>query len=102
MSTDLRETLLNQLDTCTWGVLEPHFMRDALFLIAHNICIIDVAVAVADDHTDSVQSWLSSGLMKRPTLELVKTWKQNPDKKYQVIIVSPYVLIQELNRADLN
>jgi hypothetical protein len=102
MSVNLRETLLNQLDTCTWGLLEPHFNRDALFLIAHEICIIDVAVAVADDQTDSVQSWLGSGLVKRPTLVQVKAWQQSSDKKFQVIIVSPYVLIQECKQTDLN
>lgn len=91
---DLRKELLETLDEAEWEWLQPHLERDVLVLVVAPLALIDVGTALAADNAIAVQRWIDEALVSKPTLEQYQTWL--PTKRFQALIIQPYVLIQEL------
>lgn len=92
MTESLREKLGNELNQANWDMLKPHATQDALILVDIDLNIVDVAVAIAEDDKFKVTAWLEKGLLKKPSLEQLKDWDQQPTKTFDFVIVQPYVL----------
>lgn len=60
---DLRAQLAETLDEAEWEWLIPHAKRDALVVVAEQLDLIDVGVAIANDDVAIVQNWISSSLI---------------------------------------
>jgi hypothetical protein len=96
MSENLRESLARTLDEAEWGWLEPHAARGALLLVARELELIEVAMAMARDDAASLQVWLTRKQVGRPDREQLDAWKVTPQRRFMSVIVQPYVLIQEI------
>ncbi|NEN97180.1 MAG: DUF2288 family protein [Moorea sp. SIO1F2] len=94
---DLRVQLAESLDETTWDLLIPHVKRDAVLVVNEGLDLLDVGVAIANDDVLSVQHWISEQLMHKPLLEQLSNWNSNQNKRFQALIVQPYVLVQELS-----
>src|SRR5689334_17438828 len=92
---EVLESLKETLDTAKWSWLEPHQARGAVILVAPELDLMDVAFRVATDDKASVEAWLQSQKLARPTADQVATWTEIPDKPFSIVVVQPYVLIQE-------
>ena len=95
MSESLKEKLLKEIGPVDWATLRAHNDRQALFLVGPGLDIADVGVALAEDDTESVKSWLESELLRKPDAEDVARWDQSPnDELGDVLIIQPYVLLK--------
>jgi hypothetical protein len=95
--SDLREKLQQNLDEAEWEWLIPHVQKDGVIVVAKNLDLLDVGEAIAGDNIPSVQRWINEQLLAKPTIDQVGEWNLNRTKRFNALIVEPYVLIQELD-----
>lgn len=97
----LKSKLLKDIDTSAWLDLRPHFARDALILVSHDLSLIEVGAAVGADDVDKVSVWLLEKKIHKPTLKEIVLWDKSPsDYEFSFLILSPYVLAQRLLSAN--
>lgn len=92
---ELRAELAENLDEAEWEWLIPHVKRDSVLVIAKELNLVDVGIAIANDNTSSVQHWISEQLIQKPSQTQLSNWNSNLQKRFNTLIVQPYVLIQE-------
>ena len=92
---DIRDQLAENLDLAEWNWLVPHVKRDSVVIIDQKLDLLDVGVAMASDNTSSVQDWISQELICKPSEEQLSVWNGNDTKKFNALIVQPFVLVQE-------
>lgn len=90
-----REELLLQVDQARWEWLKPHYQRGALIVVDGMLELAEVGERIAMDDTATVQSWLASRMLIKPTAEQFAEWEQQPDRLFAMLVVSPFVLVQE-------
>ena len=96
MKGDLRSKLAAELLPATWSALEPHFRRDALFVIAAGVSLLDAAVAIAEDDKTRVTGWIESGRVRRPSLEEATELAKREGAAFLSVVVQPFVFVQRL------
>jgi hypothetical protein len=94
-NTDLRVQLTENLDEAEWEWLIPHVQRDAVILVAVELDLVDVGVAIASDNTLKVQTWIDEALITKPSTAQVGEWNTQHTKRFNTLIIQPYVLVQE-------
>lgn len=92
---DLRTQLLEDVDEAEWGWLIPHVQRDAVVVVAAELDLVDVGEAIASDQVSLVQNWINQQLIAKPSPEQMADWNGDRTKRFNSLIVQPYVLIQE-------
>ncbi|MDJ0552914.1 MAG: DUF2288 domain-containing protein [Microcoleaceae cyanobacterium MO_207.B10] len=92
---DIRAQLAENLDVAEWNWLVPHVKRDAVVIIDQELDLLDAGVAIASDQTSSVQNWISRELISKPSAEQLSIWNSDDKKKFNALIVQPFVLVQE-------
>lgn len=93
---DLRSELLENLDEAEWQWLIPHVQRDALVVVAAKLDLLDVGIAIASDNVSSVQQWIAEELIYKPSPDLLSQWNSDRTKRFNTLIVQPYVLVQPM------
>ncbi|MBW4560572.1 MAG: DUF2288 domain-containing protein [Mojavia pulchra JT2-VF2] len=96
---DLRADLTENVDEAEWEWLIPHVKRDAVIVVTAGLSLLDVGIAIASDNIPEVQVWIDEQLITKPTTEQLGEWNANPTKRFQTLIVQPYVLVQEIVAA---
>ncbi|MBD2302922.1 DUF2288 domain-containing protein [Nostoc sp. FACHB-87] len=94
--SDLRAELTEGLDEAEWDWLIPHVQRDAVILVAQGLSLLDVGEAIANDNTQSVQQWIDEQLITKPSVDQVGIWNGDRQKRFNTLIVQPFVLVQEM------
>jgi hypothetical protein len=84
-----------EIETAQWQWLKPHHDREALFTVSRDLDLAEVGERIAADDAAMVERWLASRLLGRPTDGQVAAWDQDPASSFSMLIVSPFVLIQE-------
>jgi hypothetical protein len=92
---DIRTELTQNIDEAEWDWLIPHVQRDAVIIVSSQINLVDVGVAIASDNTPTVESWIDDALLAKPSNEQMGAWNLNRTKRFNTLIVQPYVLVQE-------
>jgi len=92
---DLRAELAENLDEAEWNWLIPHVQRDAVVVVAAQLDLLDVGVAIASDNVSSVQHWIGEQLIYKPLPTQLANWMGDRTKRFNTLIVQPYVLVQE-------
>ena len=93
----LNEKLAQDVAEITWQDLLPHAKRDAVIVIQEELELLEVATAIAEDNTVSVQGWIGNQSISKPTAEQLTAWNQTPQKLFATLIVQPFVIIKETN-----
>ena len=93
----LKEKLKKDVADISWKDLQPHAKRDAIIVITEELDLTEVAVAIAEDNTTSVQAWISDQSIAKPTSEQLAEWNQTPEKQFIALIVQPFVVVKEAN-----
>lgn len=93
--SDLKAELAESLDEAAWEWLIPHAKRDAVVIVSLELDLLDVGVAIANDNTSRVGRWIDEQLLTKPSPLQMGEWNNNPDKRFNTLIVQPYVLVQE-------
>ena len=90
-----KEELAGKIDIADWQMLRAHLERGGLVVIDPLLDLAEVATAVAADDVKSLERWIASGLVAKPSVQQVEQWDGEKGKGFLCLIVSPYVLIQE-------
>ena len=93
---DLKAQLAENLDEAEWEWLIPHVQRDVVVVVAQPLNLLDVGVAIASDNTAVVQNWISEELLAKPSTTQLSDWNGDRNKRFNTLIVQPFVLVQEL------
>ena len=93
------ESFKRDLAEVNWRELKIHLQRDAIIIVSAELDLIDVGVAVADDDKTLVETWVTSNQLNKPTETQLKSWEQNPEQRFQMLIVQPFILIQDISDA---
>jgi hypothetical protein len=96
---DLKAELAENLDEAEWEWLIPHVRRDAVVIVANQLDLLEVGVAIASDNIAIVQNWISEELIAKPSTTQLSDWNGDRTKRFNTLIVQPYVLVQELAAA---
>ena len=91
----LKEKLEKDVANISWQDLQPHAKRDAVIIIKDDLDLSEVAVAIAEDNTASVQGWISEQSIAKPTSQQLTDWNQTPEKQFTALIVQPFVVVKE-------
>ncbi|MDB9372195.1 DUF2288 domain-containing protein [Nodularia sphaerocarpa] len=94
--SDLRAELTEILDEAEWEWLIPHVKRDAVIVVAEDLDLLDVGVAIASDQISSVQQWIDQQLMAKPSDTQLGNWNSDRTKRFHTLIIQPYVLVKEM------
>jgi len=94
-NTDLRAELTETLDEAEWEWLIPHVQRDAVIVVAGGLDLVDVGIAIASDNISEVQNWIDEALITKPSPAQMGEWNLQRTKRFDTLIVQPYVLVQE-------
>lgn len=94
--SDLRDELRETLDEAEWKWLIPHVQRDAVILVSQDLDLLDVAEAIASDNLSSVQQWIDEQLLAKPSVTQMGEWNSDRQKRFNTLILQPYVLVQEI------
>lgn len=95
--TTTREKLALEVDVAEWQWLRAHGERGALLVVNRSLDLAEVGARMAEDDARSIHGWIESQLLCRPTEEQVAAWESQPRKNFAILIVSPFVLMQESN-----
>ncbi|MDF5725472.1 MAG: DUF2288 domain-containing protein [Rhizonema sp. PD38] len=93
--SDLRAELTENLDEAEWEWLIPHVKRDAVIVVAAELNLLDVGVAIAGDNLSFVQTWIDEALIAKPSSTQMGKWNSDAKRRFITLIVQPYVLVQE-------
>ena len=94
--TKNREELALSVDEAEWQWLKPHLERGSLITVAAVLDLAEAGERIAADDARIVGEWITSGKVGKPTAENIAAWDATPKKKFLMLVISPYVLIQEL------
>lgn len=92
---DLRTQLAENLDEAEFEWLKPHIRRDVVVVVNSELDLLDVGVAIASDDVSSVQHWIDKQLVHKPFPDQLADWNSDQTKRFQALIVQPYVLVKE-------
>ena len=93
------ESFKRDLAEVYWRELKIHLQRDAIITVSPVLDIIDVAVAIADDDKGAVEGWIANNQLGKPTGDQLKNWEEHQDKSFKMLIVQPFILIQDVADA---
>lgn len=91
-----REELALNIDEAQWQWLKPHLERGGLITVSAELDLAEAGERIAADDSDAVSAWISAGKVGKPTGDEIGKWDCLPEKKFLTLIVSPFVLIQEI------
>ncbi|MFT4177316.1 MAG: DUF2288 family protein [Luteolibacter sp.] len=86
------EKLSNYTGTVSWGYLQPHYERGALFFVDPRLTLEEVGEALANDHSDQIKAWLQSADLVQIGAIHAAQWKDTPERPFHALVVSPFVL----------
>lgn len=97
--TDRRSQFQKDLAEVDWRALRIHLQRDALILVAAQLDLVDVACRVAEDDAAAVALWIENAQLTKPLSRQLQSWEEQLDKPFRMLIVAPYILVQEVEHA---
>ncbi len=90
-----KEELALTIDEAEWSCLRAHLKRGGLILVDDVLDLAETAQKVAADDIEIIQGLVENGLIGKPSDTKIRLWEANQQKKFAMLIVSPYVLFQE-------
>lgn len=96
----IREKLEQECLEATWSSLRPHVKMGRVLWVAHGLSLAEVGEALAQDDKAAVADWIASSALVKPSEEQWTPWDQEPHKLFWMVIVQPFVLIQEMTAEE--
>ena len=91
-----REELERTVDVTEWWELRAHLQRGGVIVVGADLNLVDTALKIAADDAACVSQWIEKGSLAKPSLQQIEQWNSEKKKLFSILIVSPYVLIQEI------
>ena len=81
--SDLKSELTASLDEAEWSWLVPHVKRDAVIVVASELNLVEVGLAIVNDQSTSVQHWIAEGLIYKPSDQQKSDWNADQTQTVQ-------------------
>ncbi|MGE3669058.1 MAG: DUF2288 family protein [Polyangiaceae bacterium] len=92
--TAIRTRLSEIAGPVFYSDLKAHLVRDAVFVVAVEVSLVECGVAVALDDVDRVHELIARGHLRKPSRQERARWADTADAAWTAIVVQPYVLVQ--------
>lgn len=89
----IRQKLAESLGPVGYGDISAHLGRDAVFVVAPSLELVDCGVAVAMDEVETVRLWIESGALRKPSRDERAHWAAQGGT-FVAVVVQPFVLVQ--------
>ena len=96
MNSAKKAELALQVDEAEWEWLRPLLERDILILVSPDLELAEVGAKLAEDNSAFVAQWIEAKKVGKPSVKQVLDWDLTKRKKFRMLVVSPYALIQEM------
>src|SRR5512138_1363137 len=90
-----KEELALAIDEAEWLWLRPHLERGTLIVVAPGLELAEAGYRIAEDNTPMVTERIQNGKLGKPTPAQIEAWNAAPSRRFQMLIVSPYILLKE-------
>ncbi len=90
-----KEELALTIDEAEWSCLRAHLNRGGLILVDDALDLAETAHMVAADDIKIITELVERGMLGKPSDSKIRLWEEDREKKFAMLIVSPYVLFQE-------
>jgi hypothetical protein len=90
-----REELALTVDEAQWEWLRAHLERGVLIIVSPDLDLVEAGMNVAADDVATIKTWIDAGRLAKPSAEQIAQWDAIRHKKFMMLIISPYILIQE-------
>lgn len=90
-----KQELAAKIDVVEWITLRAHLERGGVIVVDGLLDLAEVGVGIAADEVKTIERWIASGLLGKPTAQQIECWDAEKGKRFLCLIVSPYVLVQD-------
>ena len=90
-----KEELALTVDEAEWEWLRAHLERGSVIVVSPELRLVEAGLKVAADDTATIQAWIDTQKLAKPSAKQIAAWDASSGKKFLMLIVSPYVLVQE-------
>lgn len=95
---ELKKRLNMETSKLRWTELQRHYAGGNVVAVGDDLDLIEVAVSVARDDTDSVRKWMANGRLARVGDIQAAAWLQ-ADVELWAVVIKPWVLVQRVQRV---
>lgn len=96
---EIYRTKINQeTSRIAWKELQRFFASGVTVLVAPDLDLVEAAFQISEDNQHQVAQWLSAGKIGKVSDEQALAWYE-ADADVWAVVVSPYVLIQEVENV---
>lgn len=103
MSTEQQEILRAKVNMETsridWKELQQFFASGLAVQVSTELDLVEVALQMSGDNKAQIENWLDAGMVGKVTDEQAAAWLAT-DPEVWAVVVSPWVLVQEI--ADIH
>lgn len=97
---ELRRRLNSETSKLRWTELQRHYAGGNVVAVDNSLDLIEVAVGIAQDDTESVKKWMADGRLTKLGDIQAAAWLQ-ADVELWAVVVKPWVLVQRVQRVEL-
>jgi len=88
------EKLLVETARIAWHELQRFFAQGAVLMVDVSLDLVNVAVFIAEDDSQSLQPLIDKGLVRAPDNDIARAWYAKNTELW-CVVVAPYVLVQD-------
>lgn len=92
----IRTRLTSLAGPVPFADIADHLERDAVFVVASTVSLVECGVAVAMDDVSRVEAWVATGELRKPSRAERDAWPNETTRRWMAVIVQPFVLVQDL------
>jgi hypothetical protein len=92
-----RERFESEMAQIAFRELQKHFAKGILIIVSSELDMVDVAMKLHADDTQSIQRWMDNDQLIRAHDEHAKVWLEH-DTEFMAVTAAPWVLVQELTK----
>ncbi len=89
----MRASIAATLGEVFWNDLSAHAARDAVIIVANDLDLIDVGMALGTNDAKAVERWIQAGQLEKPSAEDLSRWSLAMSLRFRSVVVQPFVLI---------
>lgn len=92
---ELKQKLNRDTGKIRWSALNQYQQEDAIITVSKQLDLIAVASEFVNDNSGQVSGWIEQEKIGKISLEVAQNWEQE-DPELWALVVSPWVLVQEI------
>ena len=90
----MREEYHRQTARIHWHELQTYYAHGSVIVVSPDLSLVDVAVQLGMDNTDSFQRWIATGEVAGVSDEQALAWYE-ANTLLWAVVAAPWVLVQQ-------